>query len=494
MNKINLIGLLLLTTTLSVFANTNETVKSNLFINQFETSNVSAIPSIETQPESTLCVGLGDAIALSIVASPGNGTVSYQWQKDGVDITNATATTANLNIPASVAADAGDYRCIVTDADGAITSDPSTVTVNSLQIDIDNLSGDFILCEGEQITLTASGASSYDWGIGFSTDNDIVRTPLTTTSYPVTGKDSNGCEASTSVQVVVNPLPTATVTSNGSICSGSDAVFEFTGTPGAEVIYRLNNTTDYTITLSSSGSFLVSIPNPSSNQTVSLVEVSNINCDVSLNITETVSVQTIPAEPAVTNLGPYCQGDPSFSIASLVTGTDLKWYLASSGGSSQSTPPTQNTTNPDTFYYYVSQTINGCESPRAEIEVVVNATPVISISGNNSICPGDTTILTASGGVSYDWGIPGETNDTISVSPTTTTTYSVIGTDANDCSSSAQITVTVNAEPTASLNAGSSPICSGEDAVFEFIGTPGAEVTYKLNAGVETNITLSSSG
>jgi hypothetical protein len=63
MNKINLIGLLLFTTTLSVFANTNETVKSNLFINQFETSNVLANPSIETQPKSTLDVCLGDAIA-----------------------------------------------------------------------------------------------------------------------------------------------------------------------------------------------------------------------------------------------------------------------------------------------------------------------------------------------------------------------------------------------------------------------------------------------
>ncbi|MDA9125859.1 immunoglobulin domain-containing protein, partial [Flavobacteriaceae bacterium] len=494
MNKINLIGLLLFTTTLSVFANTNETVKSNLFINQFETSNVSADPSITIQPQSTLDVCLGDAIALSIVASPGNGTVSYQWQKDGVDITNATATTANLNIPASVAADAGNYICIVTDADGDITSDPSTVTVNSLQINIDNLSGDFILCEGEQITLTASGASSYNWDNGFSTDNDIVETPTTTTSYSVTGKDSNGCEASTSVQVVVNPLPTATVTSNGSICSGSDAVFEFTGTPGAEVIYELD-TTEYTITLSPSGSFGVSISNPLSNQTVSLVEVSNTNCDVTLNISETVSVQTIPAEPTVTNIGPYCQGDPSFSIASLVTGTDLKWYLASSGGSSQSTPPTQNTTNPGTFSYYVSQTINGCESPRAEVEVVVNATPVISISGNNSICVGESAQLTVNELFSsYVWSPGGETTSSIPATPTTTTTYSVIGTDANGCSNSAQITVTVNAEPTASVNAGSSPICSGEDAVFTITGTPGAEVTYKLNAGAETNITLSSSG
>ena len=186
----------------------------------------------------------------------------------------------------------------------------------------------------------------------------------------------------------------------------------------------------------------------------------------------------------------YCQNATAVPLtATPIAGGTLNWYgTNATGGTASAIAPTPSTTTLVNTTYYVSQTVGGCESPRAEIEVVVNATPVISISGNNSICPGDTTILTASGGVSYDWGIPGETNDTISVSPTTTTTYSVIGTDANDCSSSAQITVTVNAEPTASLNAGSSPICSGEDAVFEFIGTPGAEVTYKLNAGVETNI------
>jgi len=413
MDKSNLFRILLLSSFLTIFfsgfansINDSKTTTKSYVLNPSSL----VVPTISSQSPSTLDVCIGEPISLFVTAN-GNGVLNYQWQKDGVDITNATATTANLNIPASVAADAGNYICIVTDADGDITSDPSTVTVNSLPtINIDNLSGDFFLCEGEQITLTASGASSYDWGNGFSTDNDIVEFPTITKSYSVTGKDSNGCEASTSVQVVVNSLPTATVTSNGSICSGEDAVFEFTGTPGAEVVYRLNNTTDYTITLSSSGSFDVTISNPSSNQTVSLVEVSNTNCDVILNISETVSVQPIPAEPAVTNPPSYCQGDSSFSIASLVTGTDLKWYLASSGGSAQSTPPTQNTTNPGTFYYYVSQTINGCESPRAEVEVVVNATPVISISGNNSICVGESAQLTVNEVFSsYVWSPGGET-------------------------------------------------------------------------------------
>ena len=311
------------------------------------------------------------------------------------------------------------------------------------------------------------------------------------------GTDANGCSSSTQITVTVNAEPTASVNASSSpICSGEDAVFTITGTPGAEVTYKLNAGVETNITLSSSGSYSLQITNATLEQELSLLKVTNTNtnCDVILNIDETVTVEPITPMPAVTNLGPYCQGDPSFSIASFVNnGTDLKWYLASSGGSALSSPPTQFTSSPDTFYYYVSQTINGCESPRAEIEVVVNATPVISISGNNSICPGDTTILTASGGVSYDWGIPGETNDTISVSPTTTTTYSVIGTDANGCSSSTQITVTVNAEPTANLSA-SSPICTGQDAVFTITGSANATVVYSIDSAANQTVVLDNSG
>ncbi len=78
---------------------------------------------------------VGENISLTVAATGGNPTVSYQWQLNEVDITlgqNATAQSATLVLNALTLADAGDYRCVVTD-DGALaspgTSNVATVTV-----------------------------------------------------------------------------------------------------------------------------------------------------------------------------------------------------------------------------------------------------------------------------------------------------------------------------------------------------------------------------
>ena len=487
MNKINLIGLLLFTTTLSVFANTNETVKSNFLINQFETSNVSAIPSIATQPQPTLDVCLGDAIALSVVASPGTGTVSYQWQKDGVDI--GAETAANLNISVTTATDGGVYQCIVTDDDGSVTSSTSTVTVNSLPTI--GITGNLIICEGQTTTLTASGALKYDWGSGFTNVAAFDVTPSATSNYVVIGEDSNGCVASNSVQVQVSPLPAASITSNASVCSGADAQFIITGTPNAVVTYKLNSGVDTDATLNNSGTFSVTIPTALSDQTLSLIKVANSTCETILSASKTVLVNPIPAMPAVSSPITYCQDD--IAIALSATGTDLKWYLASTSGAPLSEAPTPETSNPGEFLYYVSQTINGCESPRAEVKVQVNVIPLISISGSDTICLGESTTLNAAGAISYVWSPGGETTSIITVSPTSNTIYSVTGTDADGCSSSETLTVIVNAVPTASLSV-SGPICSGDDALFSITGSANATVVYSIDSGADQSVVLDSSG
>ena len=143
--------------------------------------------------------------------------------------------------------------------------------------------------------------------------------------------------------------------------------------------------------------------------------------------------------------------------------------------------------------YYVSQTINGCESPRAEVKVQVNVIPVISISGSDTICLGESTTLTAAGAISYVWSPDGETTSSITVSPTSNTIYSVTGTDADGCSSSETLTVIVNAVPTASLSV-SGPICSGEDAIFSITGSANATVVYSIDSGADQSVVLDSSG
>ena len=88
-----------------------------------------AAPTITTQPAG-LSVNAGGSATFSVVAT-GGGTLSYQWTKDGVNVSGATAST--LTLPSVSASSAGDYRVVVTGSGGTVTSQPATLTVVTAQ-------------------------------------------------------------------------------------------------------------------------------------------------------------------------------------------------------------------------------------------------------------------------------------------------------------------------------------------------------------------------
>ncbi len=86
----------------------------------------SQAPVVGTQPASSTLLE-GSAATLSVVAT-GSGTLTYQWQRDGVDIAGATA--ASYQIPSVSRDDNGaQFRVVVTNAAGAATSSVATLTV-----------------------------------------------------------------------------------------------------------------------------------------------------------------------------------------------------------------------------------------------------------------------------------------------------------------------------------------------------------------------------
>ena len=88
-----------------------------------------AIPTISTQPQA-LTETVGSVAIFSVVAS-GNPVPTYQWQKNGTNITNiANATTDSLKIPNVQSTDAGTYRVIVINSQGNDTSTGAKLTVN----------------------------------------------------------------------------------------------------------------------------------------------------------------------------------------------------------------------------------------------------------------------------------------------------------------------------------------------------------------------------
>jgi len=99
----------------------------------------SGLPWIAQQPNSQTCEQ-GQSATLSLVVPTGYATTTYQWQKDGVPVTDgpsgsgstlAGATTESLSVTAATLSDVGVYDCVLTNACGSLTSNPATLTVNT---------------------------------------------------------------------------------------------------------------------------------------------------------------------------------------------------------------------------------------------------------------------------------------------------------------------------------------------------------------------------
>lgn len=120
--------------------------------------------------------------------------------------------------------------------------------------------------------------------------------------------------------------------------------------------------------------------------------------------------------------------------------------------------------------------------------VSVTTSPTVNISNaTQTICTGSSAILNATGAVTYSWS-NGINNQSITVSPTVTTLYNVVG-GVNGCNSSANATITVSGSSLA-LSANNPSICSGNSAVL----TASGAVSYTWSNGAFTASTSVSPG
>jgi len=135
------------------------------------------------------------------------------------------------------------------------------------------------------------------------------------------------------------------------------------------------------------------------------------------------------------------------------------------------------TVNPSNTTIYSVSTTNNCGTVSTDVEVVVNPLPAANAGNDQTICAGESVTLTASGGQDYSWN-SGANTASISDSPTQSTTYQVLVTDANNCSASDEVEVFVNQLPVADAG-NDQAICQGETATLSASGGD----TYSWNIG-----------
>lgn len=389
---------------------------------------VNPLPIITITGNATVCAG-------SQVVQTAGGADNYLW--DDNTATDAATFSPIANTVYTVTGTNTLTGC----------SDIATVSVTAIGLPTLTLTGTNSYCEGGSATQTVSGADSYSWSTGATTDNETFN-PANTTTYSVTGTNTiTGCLSTIPVIITVNAIPTITVNS-GAVCAGSI----FTMVPSGASTYTYSSITATVI--------------PLTNAAYSVTGTSTEGCVSSNTAIATVTVNALPMV--------------SINDATICAGT--VFTIQPTGGSTFTIEGNSNTVSPatSTSYTISSQSAEGClSSNTATLNLTVNALPTLTISGNIAICAGQTTTLSASGANTYTWTNLG-TNTTVTDSPMSNTTYSVSGTDLNGCINSTSRQVTVNVIPTLTVSGGT--ICQGGSFVLSPVGAN----TYTYSGGSNT--------
>jgi Secretion system C-terminal sorting domain len=365
--------------------------------------------NVNAGTDQEICIG--DATTLTAT-----GAESYSW--------NTGETTASITVNPNITT---TYIVTGTNSDGSTSTDSITVTVSS--IPIANAGADETICEGEEITLNASGGNTYLWSNGATTQS-ITVSPSTTTNYTVIAYQGS-CSSSDEVIVTVKPRQTINAGNDVDIYLGESTTLTVIGE--GSIVWNTGETTT---------SIIVS-PTNTTTYTVSVTETNGCTS------TDEVVVNVIGSFTA--NAGAdvaICEGE-----STMLTASGGNQYLWNTGEITASI-----IVSPMSTTVYSVLVTKDSNSATDEVTVFVDSPPDLQVSEDKTINLGEYVTLSASGADTYEWS-NGATQPNIAVSPQQTTVYSVIG-YINDCSDIAQ--VTVNVANTISAYAGKDmTICSG---------------------------------
>ncbi len=179
------------------------------------------------------------------------GISAYQYSIDG------GSTYSSITSYSSLAA--GSYSVFVQDANSCVQSTSTSIASNASSFTL-STSGNQSICTGDVVVISASGlpsGGSYTWGQGIGNGSTHSVSPALSTTYSVTGTDLNGCTSTETLDVIVNSIPSVSITStSASICdgeittliaSGAQTYSWNGGSTGSNLTVSPNNTTTYTV-------------------------------------------------------------------------------------------------------------------------------------------------------------------------------------------------------------------------------------------------------
>jgi gliding motility-associated-like protein len=393
------------------------------------------LPVFDLGTDKTYCAG--DQAALNITQSG----VTYFWHNEANDL---LSNDAQYEFEATAS---GNIFLTVTNSDLCKYTDFVAIQVNALPVF--SIEGTTEICSGDIAQLSVDFPwQSIAWHrlenadtVALDAGSFIIALKATADIY-ATVLDVNQCKRTQSFSVTVNNNPVALAGEDALLCYGesntlggiygNEQDLQFEWSPAQ---YINNHTTARPVT-------------KPEQTTTYIVKVRDAHgCSSADTVYVEVNPEIIVEAGNKTSI---CTGE-TFMLGGEPTASGSKFpytyqWLTDKGEvvgdeANVSVVPAKTTT------YFVFVSTGKCEVVYDSVIVTVNEHPLVTISENQSIGEGSSIQLNASGGVKYAW-TPVESLDNIAsgspvASPVKTTTYKVVVTDENNCSSSATVEVVV---------------------------------------------------
>ena len=378
-------------------------------------------------PSYTACAG-GAAFQLqgSITGLDPTPAPVYSWTSPtGMAYLSSSSVANPAFTPPANASGTFQYTLTVTQG---TCMETTTVSITVGPTPVVAITGPTQFCLGSQITLNATpGFPSYSWSNGASGPSVVINTPG---MVSVTVTNSSGCTGTASYNVAGIPPPAPVISGPLQICPN---VQDFLSVgPGYSSYQWSTGSTSPSTAISNPGTYMVTVTQNGCTGTASY---------------------TVLLDPGPTV---FVSGDPFIcpgGSAMLSADAGFDAYNWSNGA----TEPDITVSAPGNYSVTVTD-VNGCHAIASYLVTQVQP-PMPVITGDFSICPGNSATLDA--GIAYDnyqWS-EGSTSSIISV--TIPGPYSVTVTDANGCTGTATANVSITPGPVPTIS-GQTAICPGQ--------------------------------
>jgi len=425
---------------------------------------------------------------VNVLLSGSETGVNYQLLCNGIN-TGSPIPGTGLSLNFGIQNMGGNYTVMATNTITGCSiamSNTALITVNPIPSITITTSGSTIFCGSGTVTLTATatGVCTYQWkhnGTPIPGANLNTYVANQTGMFTVIATNGTGCFNDHDTMVQVNPLPQAFNLSSSSpnFCQGGAGVTINQNGSQTGVNYQLMlNGVNSGVPVGGNGLSLA-WPNQAAAGVYTVMATDNLtSCTNTMIGSVVLAMNPLPAN-AGTIIGSttVCQNTSvSYSTSNILNATSYVWSVPTGATITSG----QGTTMIQVDFTGASSGIisvrghNSCgDGQSTPISVTVNQAPSLNVTANvTDICSGTSANLTANGtGTIFAWSGGGSTQ-TITVWPTTNTTYSVTVTGPNGCSATGNIAINVHTAPAVVLVLTDDNFCTDVNSAVISGGSP----------------------